>query len=139
MEKQKKSAGNFLITLRAIKDYAGIHAQTCTNENSEQVTFNIRSLKFAVTVVEVDSAITPAVGVTPTLCLWAKANDFALSEDAIPLLCAIGTNGVGVVVELASQTEWYHPEAEVNLDNIIVNQDGKVHIVARNEGGRKDD
>lgn len=128
---------NTTIVLQAIKDYAEVYYITETYCTDSQLTFTVRQQKYAVTICEVDSVITPATdelspacGVIPSLCLYWSALDFAVAQGAIPLLCAIGTNDVGLIIELPTETKAWRPAKGERVEDFVVSSEGKVSIIA---------
>ncbi len=115
-------------------DFDALESLEATSETT--ATFTSFDEKYAVTLCDVDTLLTLDKKITPTLCLYYSALDYAFREGATPLICAIGTNCVGVISAIAPMHEEFHPCPADNRKHILVGEDGSLSVFATLKKGR---
>lgn len=129
----------FNILNDALAKFAVFGCDSLKVKSETTATFSYSGKKYAVTLCYVDTHLALTAKISPTLCLYYSALAFAKAEGAIPLLCVIGSNGVGVITAVARYQEGFYPTDADNLNHIAIDARGNLSVIAFNYGGRDDD
>lgn len=121
---------------QAVKNYAGSHVRTLETIGADTAKFNIMRVKYVITTCDVVCDLAPDSKITPTLSLWRKATANAEKLGFTPLICAVGSNGCGVISAIAETCEEFEQTHGDDLNHIAVSKDGLLSVIAFNRGGQ---
>ncbi|MFR9557063.1 MAG: hypothetical protein SNF68_04470 [Rikenellaceae bacterium] len=133
MEKQTMNTTTANILYDAVERYTSLDfdaLESLEATSTTTATFTSFGEKYAVTLCDVGTLLTLNAKITPTLCLYYSALDFAFAEGATPLICAMGTNGVGVISAVAPMHDEFYSCPADNHKHILVSEDGGLRVLA---------